>query len=680
MMNVLEQEDIIKGLPDQALMQEAQMPSGQVPQYLVVSEIQRRSDMRKRYKADQGQMPQGTVKDKVVQEGIMASMPPQMPPQMAMAPQMAQRMPNMPPPQMPPQGIEQAMPPQMMSGGGVVRMANGGRTQAIIQQILAKNPNAQMADFLAAGVTQEDVFGFLESQSPMTFDEITAGATQGALPGPPIGRAVSAAGQLVPSGARGVSNRLFGPIPVPSLEKARSGILAGVQGMSSLFGGDEETLGTFNANSENRPPDNMVNSDIDLAGLLTDEDRARNQADIAMQQKGQRIDDGVAMAIRDPFIPTPIDAQVAKGLPLTLSPSERALTEDYQEQIRRNQMPFKDRGIRDIFGDKFVDTLGAPFGGLYDLAGKGVDNMARSSYAQALASIPDLISGDDSAESIEDQNERLGLGPRGPARFLLGEDSMPPVTTDADVTEEGIATTDPARKPATNEAGGINLQGDGKEVQSDSVFSTDDYRSRLDYLMSLGVDSDKEVEIPTLDYSDIRADLDRRTKSNMLFRLAEGIGKGDVASGIGGMSKVAEEAARDISKIDIAERKGQFDAATAAQKRQDNLIKTQRTLGAELIGLSDKLRLDKSVNKRAIINYYAKIREGLQDQLVALSQFETPLPAESAALMKQIDRMLQDLGAEYGVALPDIGGDGTNNPAEISGGSLSLNLPNRTAP
>ena len=37
MMNILEQEDIMQGLPDQALMQEAQMPSGQVPQYLVVS-------------------------------------------------------------------------------------------------------------------------------------------------------------------------------------------------------------------------------------------------------------------------------------------------------------------------------------------------------------------------------------------------------------------------------------------------------------------------------------------------------------------------------------------------------------------------------------------------------------------------------------------------------------------
>jgi len=122
MMNILEQEDVIKGLPDQALMQEAQMPSGQVPQFLVVSEIQRRSDLRKRFQKERPQ--EGTVKDRIVGEasmGIMGAMPPQM----AMAPQMPQRM-----PQMPPQGIQQAMPPQMMSGGGLIRMQKGGESKS----------------------------------------------------------------------------------------------------------------------------------------------------------------------------------------------------------------------------------------------------------------------------------------------------------------------------------------------------------------------------------------------------------------------------------------------------------------------------------------------------------------------------------------------------------------------
>ena len=71
-MNILDVEDMIKGRPGQ---QEAEAPTGQVPQFLVISEIQRRTDMRKRF-ADQQQAPQGTVKDQVVQQGIAAIAPP----------------------------------------------------------------------------------------------------------------------------------------------------------------------------------------------------------------------------------------------------------------------------------------------------------------------------------------------------------------------------------------------------------------------------------------------------------------------------------------------------------------------------------------------------------------------------------------------------------------------------
>tara|TARA_R100001129_G_scaffold29535_1_gene19618 strand:+ start:72 stop:2036 length:1965 start_codon:yes stop_codon:yes gene_type:complete len=107
-MNILEIEDMIKGLPDQALQREAQMPSGQLPQFLVVSEIQRRSDMRKRF---QERQPQGTVKDQVVQEGIAAMAPPE--------PQMQAAM----------MGMQQPMPTEQpvmgMFEGGAVRMAAG---------------------------------------------------------------------------------------------------------------------------------------------------------------------------------------------------------------------------------------------------------------------------------------------------------------------------------------------------------------------------------------------------------------------------------------------------------------------------------------------------------------------------------------------------------------------------
>ena len=130
-MNILEIEDMVKGLPDDRLQQEAEMPTGQVPQFLVVSEIQRRADMRKRFSERQQEQPQGTVKDQIVQEGIAAMAPPEpqmqaammggpqpMPPQMPMQPEGPM------PPQMPmaPQG---PMPPQGMAEGGVVRMQEG---------------------------------------------------------------------------------------------------------------------------------------------------------------------------------------------------------------------------------------------------------------------------------------------------------------------------------------------------------------------------------------------------------------------------------------------------------------------------------------------------------------------------------------------------------------------------
>ena len=138
-MNILEVEDMIKGLPDQALQQEAQAPTGQVPQFLVISEIQRRTDMRKRFQ--QEQQPQGTVADQIVQEGVMGVMPPQA---------------------MPPQG----MPPQQMFSGGIIRlqeggvarMAEGGETSRAkaLMDILAVG-GVTVPDLLARGYTTAEI-------------------------------------------------------------------------------------------------------------------------------------------------------------------------------------------------------------------------------------------------------------------------------------------------------------------------------------------------------------------------------------------------------------------------------------------------------------------------------------------------------------------------------------------
>ena len=135
-MNILEQEDIIKGMPDASLQQEMSVPSGQVPQFLVLSEIQRRTDMRERFEASEPQ-PTTTVRDQIMAEGLGASvpefnntagmLPPNMGGMLSNSPVPAR--PNSSSPSLPvgdaPQGLA-GMGVQMNSGG-VVRMQQAGR-------------------------------------------------------------------------------------------------------------------------------------------------------------------------------------------------------------------------------------------------------------------------------------------------------------------------------------------------------------------------------------------------------------------------------------------------------------------------------------------------------------------------------------------------------------------------
>tara|TARA_R110002074_G_scaffold35929_2_gene97800 strand:+ start:5137 stop:6813 length:1677 start_codon:yes stop_codon:yes gene_type:complete len=126
-MNILEQENLIKGAPDEVLIEEAQAPSGNLPQFLIVSELQRRKQMRDRFMA-QEQQPEQTISEQIVAKSVpqgigalqqqASSMPmqaPQMPPEMMAA----QTNPMAPQPQMIAAGGGR-MPYRRMAGGGIV--------------------------------------------------------------------------------------------------------------------------------------------------------------------------------------------------------------------------------------------------------------------------------------------------------------------------------------------------------------------------------------------------------------------------------------------------------------------------------------------------------------------------------------------------------------------------------
>ena len=80
-MNLIDIEDRLKDLSDQQLMQQMQRPDGMAPQFLVMSELKRRKEMRGRAPT---QPDTSTVKDDLLGQGIASAMPQQPMPQQPM--------------------------------------------------------------------------------------------------------------------------------------------------------------------------------------------------------------------------------------------------------------------------------------------------------------------------------------------------------------------------------------------------------------------------------------------------------------------------------------------------------------------------------------------------------------------------------------------------------------------
>jgi hypothetical protein len=125
-MNIIDIQDNLKNLPEQALMQEMQQPTGSAPQFLVLGELKRRKQMRDDYNRQQN-ADMKTVAEEVVtaagapQEGIMQmarSLNPNT--NMAQDTGLAQAAP------VTPTQAPQAQAPQMMSDGGIMRLQTGG--------------------------------------------------------------------------------------------------------------------------------------------------------------------------------------------------------------------------------------------------------------------------------------------------------------------------------------------------------------------------------------------------------------------------------------------------------------------------------------------------------------------------------------------------------------------------
>ena len=166
-MNIIQQQDRLKSLPEEVLIEYIANPTGEVPTFLALGEIERRKVMRNKYAAQQAEQP--PVVEQIVQESMAAKMPQAMP----------QAMPQPPMPSSGDAGITALPAPnvgQNYAQGGVVGYAAGDYVVLTpAQKELLKEKQAEDAARLqqaldsASGVSSfitEDIPGFLDD----TFD------------------------------------------------------------------------------------------------------------------------------------------------------------------------------------------------------------------------------------------------------------------------------------------------------------------------------------------------------------------------------------------------------------------------------------------------------------------------------------------------------------------------------
>jgi len=116
-MNIIKLQNMLRGVPDDALINYVQNPQGEVPSYLALSELQRRKDTRAKYQAEQA--PESSVAEDITQQAQpqgIAAMPPQQ------APVADQGVAGLPIP-------DQMFSGQGMAAGGIVAFDDGGQVK-----------------------------------------------------------------------------------------------------------------------------------------------------------------------------------------------------------------------------------------------------------------------------------------------------------------------------------------------------------------------------------------------------------------------------------------------------------------------------------------------------------------------------------------------------------------------
>ena len=663
-MNILEQEDLIKGLPDAALMQEASAPSGQVPQFLVVSEIKRRSDMRKRYQ-EQQQQPQGTVKDQIVMEamGIGGVMPPQMasapqpmgpagaPPMGAMPPPMGGMPPQGAPPMAPPmpQGMPpmpqggiasapQAMPPMGMAQGGIVQMQTGGALPAGQYRLFDGSTIAEkMAELLnrvrRGELAYADVLANISSLPASEARDMALSYVQSEAGGK---RAPNPESKFrMDEGMFGYSDRdarVMGTMESPLPD--RESYPAGKQGRE-LF--EREFMDTLNANDAIFYGQNAIAPDASETdqGIMANLGMpTREQGQAADRSRIERIrgklsppigpmgaidvDSGIASMVseRAPRSTTAFDFLSMKGSDFGPLPEGKTVGPSPFERLvpGARQLASELNEIEDLtlYGmltadekdQKVADLFGTGFGG--------------ADYSQVTPSDVYRTAGSGAKEGTEET----------PVGRAVSELSNYPSLDESNPFMEQIqGTLDAARKIT----GDISVQGKSK-IQTQPAPASK---------------APPDADMPALDFSDLIADSKQQALANAMIQLGAGVASGDISKGLAAAGTAAMEGTADARALDMKRRLAEYQAGREDIRRGDEASRYKEGMDLKREQFDTRLQFDMAkldaeidqsneVTRRSLINSIPDLIREANDEITRLQQFGS----DEAALSRITD--LQD--------------------------------------
>ena len=677
-MNILEIEDVLKGLPDQALMQEAQQPTGQVPQFLVVSEIQRRSTMRQKFEA-QKEQPSETIKDQILSGGIASVSPP--PDQMMSAMGMPQQMPpqQMPPqqPPMPQQGAP--MPPPMgMAGGGVVKMANGEMTpfsdaRSLIMQALQQGiPGSLLAEgnpkyaglidvveneFLSGigadqyvGAERASIpYGREFDPDPATVERLPPLNPQGQISRRALPQA-DAVGPAAPTIDTRAENLIFNqPRVAEGFEKSTPELQALIEAGSGIRGGMQDFSDNIirQLSSSNVPANGRAQRAIEgsspsaLQSLLDD-----------TMENIQGFSDNLVSQLSSSNVPADRRAQRAREVspPSALSgilgnlQNFFSLTPEQEAGLRGGRIAMESPGRllpKQEISSESIDDL--------------IDQMAP--VPTGSSDVDDLI--DEIATGNIVTSPRQGSATQDDA-IKLNLDTA--TTKDNTLLEMAIAdksitdfAIDPERRKQVDK-----IIGDRSELLPRGVsdIQTQGIKPELVAPSFAKLLSEQERRLEK-----IREDTKRDIGAQALIQLGAGIAAGDVAGGIFkagdavAKARAAERAAEaDITnlqtRIRMAEEQGKFDVAKALRAEATEASRFEKTMGfkedelAQTLEIAqDRIKAERDTEKgrelRAEYNALSDLAQRLQTQL---RESGIPDPATVARLNSVLNTLQNMLG------------------------------------